>query len=153
MSSLLLVGGSARSALLAQEHPEHPEKSQAKPKAAGVSMSDLADAITDYVKKDTALKGGFFLVYDPADTMPLALTLDHVHTERLSRVSEQTYFACADFKTTNGKVYDLDVFMRGPDKQSLEVKEISIHKKNGTERYTWYEQGGIWKKKPAKAGG
>ena len=38
--------------------------------------------------------------------------------------------------------------MKGPGKDKLEVTEVSIHKEGGKERYTWYEEGGIWKKKP-----
>ena len=146
----LLVGASAGVAR-AQEHPEHPTD---KPKleSKGVTIPELADAITEYVKKDSALKGGFFFVYDPVDKAPLALTLDHVHTERLSRVGPNTYFACADFKATDGKIYDLDVFMQGPERESLQVTEVAVHKKAGIERYTWYEEGGVWKKKLVAAG-
>jgi hypothetical protein len=149
---LALLGAASAGPLWAQEHPEHPEHPTDKPKAEGVSMADLADAITDYVKKDAVLKGGFFLVYDTEDKAPLALTLDRVHTERLSRVGDETYFACADFKTADGTVYDLDVFMKGKGKKSLQVTEVTVHKKMGAERYTWFEEGGIWQKKPVKAG-
>lgn len=155
VAALALLGGAggASSRLWAQEHPEHPRgEHPTAPKAdKGVSMADLAAAITDYVTKDAALKGGFFLVYDTVDKAPLALTLDHVHTEKLARVGEETYFACADFKTPDGKVYDLDVFMKGSSKKSLQVTEVSVHKKAGVERYTWFEEDEIWNKKPVKA--
>ena len=146
----LLVAASAVR-VRAQEHPEHPTN---KPKleTKGVSIPDLADAITDYVKKDAALKGGFFFVYDPVDKAPLALTLDHVHTERLSRVGPDTYFACADFQAPDGKLYDLDVFMQGPERESLQVTQVAVHKKAGAARYNWQEEGGVWKKMPVAAG-
>ena len=32
------------------------------------------------------------------------------------------------------------------------VTEVTVHKKMGAERYTWFEEGGIWQKKPVKAG-
>lgn len=77
----------------------------------------------------------------------LKLKLDRVHRERLSRVGENTYFACADFITPDGKVYDLDVFMEGTDKDNMKFSKFTIHKEAGKERYTWYEEGGLWKQK------
>ncbi len=71
-----------------------------------------------------------------------------MHKDRLSRVGKEVYFACADFRTPAGKVYDLDIFMKGPAKDRLQVTEIAIHKEQGEPRYTWHEEGGIWKKKP-----
>jgi hypothetical protein len=130
-----------------QEHPtEHPQGHQ----QSAVSKDDLADAIANYVKRESALKGGFFLVYDKDTNRTLALTLDRVHRERLAKVADGTYFACADFKTQEGKTYDLDIFMKGPSKDQLEVTEISIHKEDGKERYNWVETNGIWSKVPLK---
>ena len=133
-----------------REHPrEHPtEHPVGKKKEPGLTKEDLSDAIEAYVKKEAEKKGGFFVVYDSKSEKELRLTLEKVHKERLSKVAEQEYFACADFKAQDGKVYDLDIFMKGPGKDKLEVTEVSIHKESGKERYTWYEEGGIWKKKP-----
>ncbi|MCK4413076.1 MAG: hypothetical protein KAY32_05995 [Candidatus Eisenbacteria sp.] len=110
-------------------------------------QDDVAAAVTRYVEHDAALKGGYFLVFDAEKDVPLALTLEKVHRDRLSRVGSDVYFVCADFAETNGKVYDLDIFMEGPDAQNLEVTEVTVHKESGKARYTWYEQDGIWKRK------
>ena len=88
------------------------------------------------------------MVYDKDADKPLALVLEKVHKNRLSKVGPSVYFACADFKTPEGKVYDLDVFMNGWDKHHIKVSEITVHKESGKERYTWYEEDGLWKKKP-----
>ncbi len=131
------------------EHPvEHPRAGEAMMPEAAPTKEQLADAIRAYVEKDAALKGGYFLVYDRKNREPLVLTLLLVHRDRLARVGPQQYFACADFKTPAGKVYDLDIFMGGPDKAHLEVTEISIHKEAGKERYTWHSEDGIWEKRP-----
>ncbi len=132
----------------AAEHPsEHPKA--AKPTA--LSKEDLAKEIKAYVKKDAALKGGYFLVYDKGAKKPLVLTLAKVHKERLSTVGKDTYFACADFKTPEGEIYDLDIFMKGPGKGGrLKVTRVMVHKEAGKERYNWYEEGGIWKTKHVK---
>jgi hypothetical protein len=135
----------------AQEHPaEHPWKHPQGSQQAGISKVDLADAIQKYVKKEADLKGGFFLVYDKTAGRTLTLTLDRGHRERHSRVAADTYFACADFKTPEGKTYDLDIFMKGPSKDKLQVTEISVHKENGKERYNWVEKNGVWSKVPLK---
>ena len=70
-----------------------------------------------------------------------------VHRERLSKVGRNKYFACADFKAQNGRTYDLDVFMEGAAKDNLKYSDLTIHKEEGEARYSWYEKGGVWKKK------
>ena len=64
--------------------------------------------------------------------------------DRLTGIGNDTYFACADFKASNGKVYDLDIFMNGKKANALDVTEIIIHKEDGAPRYGWREKGGIW---------
>ena len=124
-----------------QEHPqEHPGDQKSK-----VSKETLAKAITDYVERDTELKGGFFLVYDPQVRKALTLTLDRVHDDRLSSVKEGLHFACADFKSRDAHLYDLDFFMRESE-AGLQVSEITIHKADGIARYTWKEEQGVWKR-------
>jgi hypothetical protein len=145
---LFITGYSSGAEPRGQEHPEHPKS--AKSKQPAISEEDLADAIQDYVKKDAALKGGYFLIYDEEAKRPLALTLERVHRDRLSWISDDTYFACADFKGANGKTYDIDIFMKGKNKNKLQVTEISIHKEAGKERYHWAERNGAWEKVPAK---
>lgn len=132
----------------AQEHPEHPkerlaEHPEAKAQQPRLTMAQLAQAIEDFVAADTRAKGGYFLVFDPVAKQPLALTLDRVHKERLSGLGGGVYFACADFKSTDGTAYDVDVFMQdGTD--GLEPTEVHVHKVNGKPRYTWREERGVW---------
>ena len=150
----LLVGlVFAAGKVVAQEHPtEHPKekpaaKQQSKKTEAALTMADLSTAIKEYVAQDAKLKGGFYLVYDPVSKKTLELTLDKVHEDRLSKVTDGVYFACVDCKATDGKVYDVDIFMKG-DKAKLEVNEVSVHKVDGAPRYGWAEEGGVWMKKP-----
>ena len=88
---------------------------------------------------------GFF-VYDKDKKEILTLTLTKIHKERLSNIGEGTYFACADFSASNGNIYDLDIFMTGKSQSNLVVTEINVHKENGTARYLWKNQQGIWVK-------
>ena len=150
--ALILFG---RQVATAGEHPEHPtsgkaensEEAAEEMKIAEVTKEELAEAISKYVSKDADLKGGYFMVFDREAKQPLALTLEKVHKDRLSKVAADVYFACADFRAHDGKkVYDLDVFMRGPDMDHLNVTEISVHKQDGVARYGWTEKDGIWTK-------
>lgn len=127
------------------EHPaEHPKESV---QTAAITKDELADAIEAYIKKESASHGGYFVAYDEKAGEDLRLSLDRVHRKRLSKVGKGLYFACADFKTPEGKIYDLDVFMTGVDKDNLAFSKFSIHKEAGKERYTWYEQSGVWMKR------
>ncbi|MBI4177896.1 hypothetical protein HY522_00545 [bacterium] len=133
------------------EHPEHPAKTGKAEKSVGLTKEDMAEAISGYVAKDADLKGGYFLVFDKDAGKPLALKLEKVHKDRLSRVAKDVYFACADFRTHDGKkVYDLDVFMHGSNKKHLKVTEVSVHKEDGDARYGWVEKDGVWSKSPIK---
>ena len=111
-----------------------------------ITLQNLARAIESFVEADINLRGAF-LVIDPSTNKVLKLTLEKVHKERLSHVSNNVYFACADFNANNGKVYDLDIFLHGNNTDNLTVTEILVHKEDGEARYGWLEQDGIWVKK------
>lgn len=134
------------------EHPEGEKKegenteAKAAPKKP-VTIAELAESIEGYVNDEVALKGGCFLVYDEVGGEPLVLQLKKIHKDKLAKIEDQVYFACADFETPEGKVYDLDIFMEGASKGKLKVTEITVHKESGKARYTWHEVDGIWKKK------
>ena len=130
---------------LLSEHPEHPSEHPTTKKEPKLTMADLALSIENYIQHDINLKGGFF-VYDKNNKAILDLTLLKIHKERLSNIGGDTYFACADFQASNGKVYDLDIFMNGESAGNMNVIEISVHKENGVERYGWRENDGLWVK-------
>lgn len=138
----------------AQKQPEHPKKEhpeESKEAAASFTADDLADAIEEYIREEEKKGGGAWKVADPEAGTTLELSLVRIHEDKLARTAPQTYFACVDARGKDGHMYDVDVFMKGPDAAHLEATEVSIHKKDGKERYTWREQGGVWKK--VKAGG
>jgi hypothetical protein len=142
MAALVLTAWLAVVPGIAQEHPEHPKGSS----HVEITAGDLGRAIKGYVAKDAALKGGYFMVYDVEGRKSLQLTLAKVHDDRLSKIKDGIYFACADFKTPQGKVYDLDIFMEGTDPGQLVTTSVTVHKESGKERYSWVEESGIWKK-------
>ena len=87
-----------------------------------------------------------FIVEDPETGKNLELVLLKVHKDRLSAVGDDLYFACADFKANDDKVYDLDVFMNGKSAEELSFSEFLVHKEEGKERYGWQEEKGVWKR-------
>jgi len=142
MKHLIIVIGLIK--FLMAEHPtEHPSEHPTAAKLPKLTITQLAESIEKYIQQDVELKGGFF-VFDVKRGEVLNLTLSKIHKERLSNIGNNTYFACADFQASNGKVYDLDVFMIGKSQDDLVVTEINVHKENGVARYGWQNQSGIW---------
>ena len=112
-----------------------------------MTKESLSRAIRSWVEHDAAMRGGYLLVFDAVQGKALALTLDRVHEDRLSKVSENRYFACADFRDRDGTVYDVDVFMEGSDASHLRTTEVYVHKKAGVARYNWREnEDGTWER-------
>ena len=136
------------------EHPtgtkkaEHPTATITPQIVKGekITLQNLARAIESFVEADINLRGAF-LVIDPSTNEVLKLNLEKVHKERLSHVGDDVYFACADFNADDGKIYDLDIFLRGTNTDELTVTEITVHKEDGQARYGWLEQDGVWIKK------
>ena len=126
------------------EHPEHPEHPSEK--TASVTAQAVGEAVAEFIGSDAKLKGGKFMVYDGSAKEVLQLDLLKIHMDRLTGLGNDTYFACADFQASNGKVYDLDIFMNGETTDDLAVTEISVHKEEGAERYGWREEDGVWVK-------
>ena len=123
------------------EHPEHPSK-----KTTAVTAQEVGKAVAEFIARDAQLKGGKFMVFDGPTGEVLQLELLKIHMDRLTGLGDDTYFACADFQASNGKVYDLDIFMNGESAGNMNVIEISVHKENGAERYGWRENDGVWVK-------
>ena len=123
------------------EHPEHPSK-----KTTSVSAQAVGKAVAEFIASDAKLKGGKFMVFDGTANEILQLDLLKIHMDRLTGIGNDTYFACADFQASNGKVYDLDIFMVGKSADELGVTEIIVHKEEGVQRYGWQEKEGVWVK-------
>ena len=131
--------------VMAQEHPEHPNSSA---KAKDFSVTDLEKKIKEDIAEKS--KDGVFQVEDPELHKTWDLKLDHVHTERLSKLKADTYFACVDMKDPNGKVIDVDFFLKSKG-DKLEMTDTTIHKIEGKPRYNWKEEDGYWKRVAVKS--
>jgi hypothetical protein len=98
-----------------------------------VQIKDVEKGIRAHIEKEARENGSFHI---ENDSLNLDVQLVRVHTEYLSILGPEEFFACVDLATTTGDVYDVDFFMSGTANQ-MEVTRQSVHKKNGQPFYMW----------------
>ena len=92
--------------------------------------------------------GGYFNL--PFRDKQLRLKLVRVHTEYLSKLGPDRYFACVDLADISGDVYDVDFFLAGKP-GAMKVTETTVHKINGQPFYAWEQQSDrTWQRIPIK---
>jgi len=99
-----------------------------------VTKRDVEQGIRANIETRTKEGGGYFDF--KKDTLDLSLKLVRVHTEYLSILGSNRFFACVDLATENGDVYDLDFFLKGIP-GDMQVTRADVHKLNGKPYYTW----------------
>lgn len=104
------------------------------PTAPRADIADVEAGIRKYIDEQTAVGDGFFHVEN--DSLSLDLKLVRVHTEYLSVLGPNEFFACVDLATETGDVYDVDFFLDG-EPGNMSVTRTDIHKRNGRPFYTW----------------
>ena len=102
--------------------------------ARKVTISEVEQGIRANIESITAENGGYFPVHN--DSINLNLKLVRVHTEYLSVLGQNEFFACVDLATENGDVYDVDFFLNG-EPGDMNVTRTDVHKLNGKPYYTW----------------
>src|SRR6266478_6536116 len=114
-----------------------------------VTIDDIAAGIQKHIDAQSKANGGYFKLQH--DQKELSLELVRVHLEYLSHLGGGVSFACVDLVGTDGPVYDVDFFMKGPP-DAMTVTETSIHKINGRPLYLWEQRrNGTWRKVPARS--
>ena len=141
--ALLVVVGLPCLQVQAQE-PEHPEHPTATP-----TVEEVAMFLEGHLAETTKASDGLLTVHDAKAEIDRRLRLDKIHRERLAKTAEATYFVCADFKDTDGTVFDLDFWVE-QGSNGLQVAETMIHKEEGEPRYTWHQEGDVWMRKPVE---
>lgn len=114
----------------AKENKSDGEKVEAK----RVTIEDVEKGIRDNIQKMTEEGDGYFNF--KKDSIDLSLKLVRVHTEYLSVLGPNEFFACVDLATASGDVYDVDFFMKGTA-DDMTVTKTDVHKLNGKPWYTW----------------
>ena len=113
--------------------------------SAGLTAEEAAAAVLKHIRTQTA-KHGSFWVYDSVADKSLSLQLEEMHPERFGLLGDLTYFASAKFKDPAGNPVMVDIVMRGPDADDLELLEVTVQERDGQERYAWQHDGGVWKR-------
>ena len=106
-------------------------------KAAKPTIADVERGIRANIAARTKEGNGYFNIHK--DTIDLSLQLVRVHTEYLSVLGPNRFFACVDLATASGDVYDVDFFLTG-DKDNMQVTSTDVHKLNGKPYYTWKQR-------------
>ena len=112
------------------------------------TIDEIASGIQNHIAGQSKTNGGYFkLLYK---NKQLSLQLVRVHLEYLAALGNGVSFACVDLVGTDGPVYDVDFFMKGPP-GDMTVTETSVHKINGKPLYLWQQrQDGTWRRVPVK---
>ena len=112
------------------------------------SMDDIAIGIEKHIAEQSKASGGYFKVEH--NKKQLSLELVRVHLEYLADLGGGVSFACVDLAGTDGDVYDVDFFMKGPP-GAMTVTQTSVHKINGQPLYAWEQKrNGTWRRVPVK---
>jgi transglutaminase-like putative cysteine protease len=101
------------------------------------SITDVERGIRANIEARTKAGDGYFNI--KKDTIDLSLKLVRVHTEYLSVLGANKFFACVDLATTSGDVYDVDFFLDG-DIDNMKVTSTDVHKLNGKPYYSWKQR-------------
>src|SRR5438067_2298483 len=111
---------------------------------SAITIDDIAAGIEKYIAEQSKISGGYFKLQH--NKKELSRQLVRVHLEYLADLGGGVSFACVDLVGTDGPVYDVDFFMKGPP-GAMAVTETSIHKINGKPLYAWEQkQDGTWRK-------
>jgi hypothetical protein len=125
-----------------KEHPkEHPSE---HPKSGNkLSTDDIDKAIRAHIEKASQASQGAFPVKDDVLNKTWDLKLERVHNDKLQALADGRYFACVDFKASDGTMVDVDFFLK-KEGDGLAVTDTTVHKVNGKPRYNYQEKDGVW---------
>lgn len=125
-----------------KEHPgqkqagkEHPGKEHPGMESGKFTAAQIKNAMTSHIEAQTKQGDGAFQLHDATTNQHLSLTFVKIH-DPVRKVEGRGYFACTDFKSPKGEVYDLDFWLQ-PKDGKLVVTETQIHKLNGAARFTY----------------
>lgn len=98
--------------------------------ACGSGGADVsAEQVRATIAEDIHAQNDVITLTDPRTDAPLQLAFDHVH-EGVEETEGGRYFACVDFRTADGTVYDVDYYVDG-EGGSYEVEDVVLHEVDG----------------------
>lgn len=148
LTLVIAVGLMTAMGLRAQEHPkqEHPKEHPSKePAAKAITTADLEKAIKARIAENAKAAGGRFQVQDAVLNKAWSLELVRVHTDKLTPLDANTYFACVDFTADDGTAVDVDFYLKN-EAGKLVLADTTVHKLNGKARFMYQQKGGFWER-------
>lgn len=136
-SILMLLGSFLLFFAACQSDKDKTQSNETDQDTRKVSISDVEQGIRANIESRIKEGEGYFTFQN--DTIDLNLKLVRVHTEYLSILGPNKFFACVDLATVNGDVYDMDFFMKGSP-EDMKVTRTELHKLNGKPYYTWKQK-------------
>ncbi|WP_114752234.1 transglutaminase-like domain-containing protein [Pleomorphovibrio marinus] len=120
----------------ATESSQAQEEVVSNPPRQKAKISEIEEGIKGFIDAYAEENDGYFVIEDKGNELRLKLV--RVHTEYLSNLGPERFFACVDLADQNGDVYDVDFFMEG-EPGAMKVTSTSLHKLNGKPFYTWQQ--------------
>lgn len=114
---------------------------------AHLTKQELVQNIGQFIKEEANENQGYFTVFDSIKNVNLDLSMIKVHGDCLKYMGDSVYFDCGYFNDTNGKRYDIDIFMKWNGEKLVPTQKI-VHKVNYIPRYDWLEKDGLMKAVP-----
>ena len=131
-----------------------------KMETPGLNADEVKAAVANYIEKDSALKGGFFLYYDTKGSAPKLWKLAKPKPgETVRNVDEKSSVLCVNMTHGKGKEsrkLDIDFWVKKDDAGVLAVSQIMVHMVDKKPRYEFDENNQVvpvrkvGKKKTAK---
>lgn len=112
---------------------------QPAPEGQVVTSAVVQKAMRDHVTEKSKESGGLYVVKDSRMGIEWRVKLQRIHdpVQGFEKGGRTIYFACADFKTDDGKnTLDVDLWLVDADGK-LEVIDKKIHSINGQPRFTY----------------
>ncbi len=132
--SIILLLGLLLAVFTSCHHSEEKNTGKSEVKVKKATIADVEKGIRENIERRTKEGGGYFNFQ--SDSVELSLKLVRVHTEYLSVLGPNNFFACVDLATESGDVYDVDFFMDGT-REEMKLTRTNVHKLNGKPYYTW----------------
>ncbi len=138
--SLVVVICFSKTSIAQHAGPGVPVSTEHPGEESMVPADEIIKGIKDHINEIAEANNGYFPINDPEEGKDLRLKLIEVHEEVNYIKKEDAYFACADFKTDDGKTtYDIDFWMKKGMFGKLKVYQTKIHKKDGEPRFTYHD--------------
>ena len=134
MRASILIGLVFMAAVSCQTENSTSNNKEAPSAKKKVTIEEVEAGIRANIEARTKEGDGYFNFQK--DTIDLSLKLVRVHTEYLSVLGPNEFFACVDLATENGDVYDMDFFLTGVP-GNMQVTSTDLHKLNGKPYYSW----------------